>query len=225
MNKLSKVILLLLAFIFLTTYYPNQFFVLPKNFFLKVKNIEIVNNDLIRTNIIEKKISKIYDTNIIFLKRNDIEKSLNSIEFLEKIEVRKKYPSTLIIKVYETKPIAILLDKDKKYFIDSSFRLIPFNKNLTLNALPGIFGKEAKGNFAEFFKKLENYNFETKRIKNYYYFQIGRWDIQLHNSQIIKFPPNKINEAIQQIKKLLNRADFQKYNVIDLRMEDKIVVE
>ena len=103
--------------------------------------------------------------------------------------------------------------------------MIPFNKNLTLNTLPSIFGKEAKSYFAEFFKKLENYNFDTKRIKNYYYFQIGRWDIQLHNSQIIKFPSNKINEAIQQIEELLDREDFQKYNVIDLRMEDKIVVE
>ena len=64
MNKLPKIILLLLVFIVLTTYNPNQFSVLPKNFFFKIKNIEITSNVLIETKNIEEKISQIYGTNI-----------------------------------------------------------------------------------------------------------------------------------------------------------------
>ena len=225
MNKLPKIILLLLVFIVLTTYNPNQFSVLPKNFFFKIKNIEITSNVLIETKNIEEKISQIYGTNILFLKRGDVEKLLNSIEFLEKIDVRKRYPNTLIIKIHETKPIAILFDKEEKYFIDSSFKIITFNKNLVFNSMPNIFGEDAKNNFSTFFKKLKNYDFVTKRIKNYYYFKIGRWDIQLQNDQIIKFPSENTSEAIQQASELLNREDFKKYNIIDLRMDDKIVVE
>jgi len=225
MNKLPKIILLLLVFTVLTTYNPNQFSVLPKNFFFKIKNIEITSNVLIETKIIEEKISQIYGTNILFLKRDDVEKLLNSIEFLEKIEVRKRYPNTLIIKIHETNPIAILFDKEEKYFIDSSFKIITFNKNLIFNSMPNIFGEDAKNNFSTFFKKLKNYDFATKRIKNYYYFKIGRWDIQLQNDQIIKFPSDNTSQAIQQASELLNREDFKKYNIIDLRMDDKIVVE
>jgi len=225
MNKLPKIILLLLVFIVLTTYNPTKFSVLPKNFFFKIKNIEITSNVLIETKNIEEKISQIYGTNILFLKRGDVEKLLNSIEFLEKIEVRKRYPNTLIIKIHETKPIAILFDKEEKYFIDSSFKIITFNKNLVFNSMPNIFGEDAKSNFSTFFKKLKNYDFATKRIKNYYYFKIGRWDIQLQNDQIIKFPSENTSEAIQQASELLNREDFKKYNIIDLRMDDKIVVE
>ena len=225
MNKLPKIILLLLVFIVLTTYNPNQFSVLPKNFFFKIKNIEITSNVLIETKNIEEKISQIYGTNILFLKRGDVEKLLNSIEFLEKIEVRKRYPNTLIIKIHETKPIAILFDKEEKYFIDSSFKIITFNKSLVFNNMPNIFGEDAKNNFSTFFKKLKNYDFATKRIKNYYYFKIGRWDIQLQNDQIIKFPSENTSEAIQQASELLNREDFKKYNIIDLRLDDKIVVE
>ena len=225
MNKLPKIILLLLVFTVLTTYNPNQFSVLPKNFFFKIKNIEITSNILIETKTIEEKISQIYGTNILFLKRGDVEKFLNSIEFLEKIEVRKRYPNTLIIKIHETKPIAILFDKEEKYFIDSSFKIITFNKNLIFNSMPNIFGEDAKNNFSTFFKKLKNYDFATKRIKNYYYFKIGRWDIQLQNDQIIKFPSDNTSQAIQQASELLNREDFKKYNIIDLRMDDKIVVE
>ena len=226
MKKSSKIILLFLIFTLLTTYNPNQFFTLSKNFFFfKVQNIKIVNNNLIKTSSIEEKIAKIYGTNILFLKRNDVESLLNPIDFLEKIEVRKKYPATLIIKIYETKPIAILYDKGTKYFLDSSFKLINFNNNSNFNTLPNIFGEEAEKYFANFLKQLKNYDFKTERVKNYYYFQIGRWDLQLNNNQIIKLPSNGTSKAIQRIGELLEREDFQKYNIIDLRIDGKIVVE
>ena len=63
------------------------------------------------------------------------------------------------------------------------------------------------------------------KIKSYYYFQINRWDLKLLNEQIIKFPAEKREEAIQQSVELLNRKDFKKYKVIDLRINDKVVVE
>ena len=226
MKKLYRIILLLLIFSFLTTYSPKEINVLPnKSFFFKIENIEIINNYLISTNTIDEKMNKIYGKNILFIKRKDIQSLLSSIDFLKKIEVRKKYPDTIIIKVYETKLVAVLFKKDQKYLLDSSSNLIPFNTNILLKNLPSVFGEGAEKNFINFFKKLENNNFATKRIKNFYYFQIGRWDIQLLNDQKIKLPSNKTTEAIQQIIELLDREDFKKYKVIDLRINDKIIVE
>ena len=226
MKKLYRIILLLLIFSFLTTYSPKEINVLPnKSFFFKIENIEIINNYLISTNTIDEKMNKIYGKNILFIKRKDIQSLLSSIDFLKKIEVRKKYPDTIIIKVYETKLVAVLFKKDQKYLLDSSSNLIPFNTNILLKNLPSVFGEGAEKNFINFFKKLEKNNFATKRIKNFYYFQIGRWDIQLLNDQKIKLPSNKTTEAIQQIIELLDREDFKKYNVIDLRINDKIIVE
>tara|TARA_B100001179_G_scaffold177822_1_gene133087 strand:+ start:51 stop:731 length:681 start_codon:yes stop_codon:yes gene_type:complete len=226
MKKLYRIILLLLIFSFLTTYSPKEINVLPnKSFFFKIENIEIINNYLISTNTIDEKMNKIYGKNILFIKRKDIQSLLSSIDFLKKIEVRKKYPDTIIIKVYETKLVAVLFKKDQKYLLDSSSNLIPFNTNDLLKKLPSVFGEGAEKNFINFFKKLEKNNFATKRIKNFYYFQIGRWDIQLLNDQKIKLPSNKTTEAIQQIIELLDREDFKKYKVIDLRINDKIIVE
>ena len=91
--------------------------------------------------------------------------------------------------------------------------------------LPSIFGQEAEKNFINFFNQLGNNNFAIKQIKNFYYFQIGRWDLELLNNQIIKFPASKIPEAIQQSVELLARKDFGNYNIIDLRIHGKIVVE
>ena len=68
-------------------------------------------------------------------------------------------------------------------------------------------------------------NFPNEQIKNFYYFQIERWDLQLLNDKIIKFPHNKIDGAIIKSIELLDREDFKNYNIIDLRIDGKIIVE
>ena len=62
-------------------------------------------------------------------------------------------------------------------------------------------------------------------MKNFYYFQAGRWDLQLQNNKVIKFPDNNINDAIIKSIELLGREDFKNYNTIDLRVDGKIIVE
>ena len=52
-----------------------------------------------------------------------------------------------------------------------------------------------------------------------------RWDLQLVNNKIIKFPHNNTDDAIIKSVELLNRKDFKNYNIIDLRIRGKIVVE
>ena len=227
MKKLYKIIILFFALIFLTTYNPNKFSVSPqkKNFFFKIQNIKVINNHLIDESEIIEKLTEIYEKNILFVGRHDIERPLKSIEFLEKIEIKKKYPNTIIIKVYETEPIAILFKENRKYLLDSSSNLIPFNKNMLFDDLPSIFGARAEQDFINFFNQLENNNFPKHKVKNFYYFQIGRWDLELLNKQIIKFPANKVPEAIQRSVELLARKDFKNYNIIDLRIHGKIVVE
>ena len=227
MKKLYRIFLLLIVLIILSTYNSNEYgsYIEKNNTFFKIQNIEIVNNHLIDENKIIEKLTEIYEKNILFVGRNDIERPLKSIEFLEKIEIKKKYPNTIIIKVYETEPIAILFKENSKYLLDSSSNLIPFNKNMLFDDLPSIFGARGEQDFINFFNQLANNNFPKHKVKNFYYFQIGRWDLELLNKQIIKFPANKIPEAIQRSVELLARKDFKNYNIIDLRIHGKIVVE
>ena len=227
MRKFYRIVALLIALIFLTTYSPGglNVFSKKKNLFFKIQNIEVINNYLINKSEIIEKLTQIYEKNILFVNRSDIKKSLKSIDFLEKIEVKKKYPNTIVVKVYETKPVAILFKKNDKFLLDSSSNLITFNESMFVYDFPNVFGDGAERDFINFFNQLENNNFPKKRIKNLYYFQIGRWDLQLLNNQIIKFPTSKTAEAIKQSVELLNRKDFENYNIIDLRIYGKIVVE
>ena len=131
MKKIYKIILLLLSFIFLTTYTPNKilFFKENKNFFFNIKNIEISNNKIIKKTDIYEKLSKVYKKNILFISHDDIAAPLKNISFLQKIEVKKKYPSTILIKIYETSPVGIIYKDNNKYIIDSSSKQINYNNN------------------------------------------------------------------------------------------------
>ena len=227
MKKIYKLVLLLIIFFFLTTYSPNQLSKIPKkeNNFFKVQNIEIVNNDLIKKEELNEKLNYIYNKNIFLIKRNDIEESLKSIDFLDKIEVKKKYPNTIRVRVFETKPMGILHKKGIKYLLDSSSNLILFSEEKFSGNLPNIIGDGGEKNFINFFEQLKVKNFPIDKIKNYYYFKINRWDLELQNNKIIKLPSNKVENAIQQSIELFNREDFKDYNIIDLRVYGKIVVE
>ena len=96
---------------------------------------------------------------------------------------------------------------------------------MNFDQMPSVFGDGAENNFLNFFQQLQNNNFPIFNVKNFYYFQIGRWDIQLSNNKIIKFPHNNTEEAIKESIELLNREDFKNYKIIDLRVGGKIIVE
>jgi len=228
MRKFYSILLLLITFIFLTTYNPSEieFFSNKNNSIFNIKNIKILNNNRIKKNDIESKLSKIYGRNIFFIKTKDIKNVIKNIYFLDTVEVKKSYPNTLIIKIFETEPIAILFKNNEYFLIDNVSNLVPIKKNSVTNYdYPNIFGKDSEKYFLNFFDLLKESNFPTSRIKNYYYFQIGRWDLQLESSLLIKFPNDKTKSAIEKSIKLLNQKDFTNYEVIDLRINDRIIVQ
>jgi len=227
MTKTYKIIILLFTFIFLTTYTPKNLNIKNKeeNNFFKIKKIEVANNHRIKESIIIKRLNHIYNKNIIFLTNKDILTYLMNLDYLKRIEVKKKYPDTIVIKIYETEPLAVLYRGKEKYILDSLSNLIALEGNLEEKKLPKVFGLEAESDFINFFNQLITNKFPKNRIKSYTYFKINRWDLKLINDKIIKFPSEKRKEAIQQSVELLDRENFKKYKVIDLRISGKIVVE
>ena len=225
MKKTYRIILLIITLIFLSTYSPHEFNLILKkdSNLLKIQKIEIVNNSLIKTDEIREKLNKIYNKNIFLIKRDDIEGPLKEINFFETVEVKKKYPDTIIIEIFETKPVAIVYKN--KYLIDSSSNLILYKDNENFNQLPSIIGEGGENHFQYFFSQLENNNFPIKNVKKFYFFQIDRWDLKLTNDRLIKFPHNNVDKAIKKSIELLGRKDFENYNILDLRIDGKIIVE
>ena len=106
-----------------------------KKNFLTIQEIEIINNFFIQDHEIEAKLKKIYNKNIFLIKREDIEKPLKEIDFFEKVEVKKKYPNTIEVKIFETEPIAILYKNKTKYLLDDLSNLILIRINQSIRVL------------------------------------------------------------------------------------------
>ena len=227
MKKFYRICLLIIVLIFLSTYNPNKFEsnLKEKNTFFKIEKIIISNNLLVNKDDILLKLNNIYGKNIFLIERENIEESLQNVNFLKKIEVKKKYPNTIKVKIFETKPIGILFKDKTQYLIDSSSNLIEIKKKMNFGGLPNIIGNGAEKDIVNFFNQLEINKFPTYDIKNFYYFKIGRWDLELSDSRVIKLPHNVGSYVIKKTIDLLNRKDFKNYKVIDLRIDGKIIVE
>ena len=76
-----------------------------------------------------------------------------------------------------------------------------------------------------FYNKLKKNNFNLEMIKNYYFFQINRWDLILNNGLLIKFPAKELDEAIILAKKLIKDSNFKNIEIIDLRIKGRIITQ
>jgi len=227
MRKFYRILILIIALVFLSTFNPNRFEenLKKSNFFFEIQKIVISNNLLINESKIITRLEKVYGRNIFSINREDIEESLQNINFLKKVEVKKIYPNTISVKIFETEPIGILFKDKTKYLLDSMSNLIEIDKKMNFTELPNIFGNNAENNFVKFLDQLKINKFPIKNIKNFYYFKIDRWDLELKDNRMIKLPYNVNKNIIKKTIELLDRKDFQNYKIIDLRIEGKIIVE
>ena len=227
MKKFYRIFLLIISLVFLTTYNPNKFNenLENNNTFFKIEKIIISNNFLVKEEEIISKLKPLYRKNILLIRRKDIEESLKNIIFLKKIEVKKKYPHTIIVKIFETEPVGILFKDKEEYLLDSSANLIEIENKKGFTGLPNIIGNDAENNIINFLDKLKTNKFPINNIKKFSYFKIGRWDVELLDDRAIKFPYNVDSKIIKKTIELLSRKDFQNYKIIDLRIDGKIIVE
>ena len=136
--------------------------------------------------------------------------------------LKKIFPHKLQIIVHEKETIAILNDKRDKYYLTRNGEKIKFFKNRILEKLPNIFGKEK--NFLEIYSVLTKINFPISKIKSFYYFDIGRWDILLENNVIIKLPVKNFDISLKNFLDLDKKIDFEKYSIFDYRIKNQLIL-
>ena len=106
----KQIVIALLLLVLLSTINPNQKIIFSK---FDLKEIIIENNSLLNENEVKKLLVTIYNKNLLFLDSKEIENALIKNSFIESFNIKKKYPNILKIKIFEKKPIAILINKKK----------------------------------------------------------------------------------------------------------------
>ena len=218
MNKRAAIATVLL--ILLTTFI-SQKKINFSNF--KLKKIEIENNFLLNEKNIKKSLAKIYNRNLIFLDNKDIESILIQNSLIESFIFKKKYPDTLKIKIFEKKPIAILVNKKNKFYLSDKIDLIDFNVLQNNKDLPYVFGN--KEDFKLLYKNLSKINFPINIIKKYTLYESGRWDIVTVNDKIIKLPLKNYEQNLKNYMDIIGTDNFKKYFLFDYRIKNQLILK
>ena len=161
--------------------------------------------------------------NILFIENKKINEIINSNNLVEKYEVFKKYPSSLIINLEKTKFLAKINDSGKIYIIGSNGKLL--ESDIYNNRLPFIFGNPKIEEFLEFKEIIDNSQVPYNKIKNLYFFNSKRWDLELKNDVILKLPQKNINSALKLISEFLNNKNIKDIKIIDARIKNQIIVD
>ena len=216
----KRLVIAIALLVLFSTYKPRKLFLINK---FNIEIIEVENNLILKKNEINNDLAFLYNTNIFFLNKSNIEKAFKKKSFIESFEIKKVYPNKLKIKIFEKKPILILIYKKKRFYISDNMELINYSDLEEYKNLPIVFGD--KENFKILYKNLKKINFPLDLIKNYYLFESNRWDLETYNNKLIKLPSENYSKSLKNFINLNKKKNFDKYKVFDYRIKNQLILK
>ena len=215
-----RVIISLALLMLLSTITTQQKIIISK---FNLKEIDIENNLLLKEKDIQKILTPIYNKNLLLLKNREIETILMQNTFIESFYIKKKYPNTLKIKIFEKKPIAVLFNKKDKFYLSEKLDLIEFKYFAIYRNLPYVFGN--KDEFQILYNSLIKIKFPFNQIKKYTLLETNRWDLETKDNNIIKLPPKDFIKSLENYLSIRDKKNFTKYNIFDYRIDNQLILK
>ena len=218
-RKSKKILLYFFLLIILGT--TNNHF-LNRLDIAKLKNIEVLGLSESVNKKIENDLIFLKFQNLFFLKSSQIKKIIDTNTYVETYSVFKEFPSTIVIKIEETKILANLYKNGSNYFFGSNGKLIKTENKK--NDKPFLFGDFKNEDFLKFKKIIDESKLEYSDIKKIYFFNSKRWDIEMHNGLLIKLPEKKLLENLNLSIELILSNNFKNIKIIDTRVNNQVIL-
>ena len=185
--------------------------------YFKIKKIEITGNNVsLKLDIIDK-INNLKEQNIAFINFSEIEKMLKNDIRIEKVEIKRSYPSKIFVNIEERKPYVyvkkgnqiFLADKELNLFglmsetLGENIPIVTYNDDNTQKILSKIESKE-----------LYDVISEIKQVDNEYRLILLNGIVVVTDTSV---DTERYNEVMKLYEKIKNR---QTINNIDIRFKD-----
>lgn len=216
----KRLVVSFILFILLTTIYPLQKISISD---FSLKEIEIENNFVLEDKEIKKLLLPFYNKNLISINYSEIGDAIMKNSFIESFKVKKKYPNNLKIKVFEKKPIAILYNEKKKFYLSEKIELFEFKNLDNYQNLPYVFGNRSE--FEVLYNNLKKINFPLDLVKKYTFFESNRWDLETKDKKVIKLPNSNYINSLENYLEIKNKDSFQKFLIFDYRIKDQLILK
>ena len=217
MNK--RLFIALTLILLLTTYKLGN----EINLNLGVKKIIIENNNILSEKQVKEDLLFLYEKNLFFLNNNLIKKQIDKNSLIESFKIKKIYPNTVKIQVFEKEPVFILQNKKKRYYLTKKNLLINYTNIKKFEDLPIVFAE--KENFEKFYSELKKIKFPIKIVKAFYFFDSKRWDLLTVNNKTIKLPIKDYDISLKNFINIQKKESFKKYTIFDYRITDQLILK
>ena len=212
-----------LVFLVIMAILIKGLFVFFSKDFFKVVNVKVEGeNELIKSDITEKILYIKNKENLIYLNTKKMEKYLEEDVRIKNIEIKKVYPSELIVKIEENKPYSYLRQGNNFYIINDEGKIFAYIDEVSNKNLPIIDAadKDDLEDILQVLSNIKNENFfsnisEIKKVKSDY-------EILLNDGTLIKTSivvnHTKYENCFKLYQSLI--SENKKVEYIDLRFKD-----
>ena len=185
----------------------------------KVNVLGLSNDDNFK---LENNLMSLKINNLFLLNDLKVEEVINSNNLVEEYSVFKEYPSTLNVKILKTKFLAKIKWDKKDFFLGSNGKLTKATSKK--KNIPFIFGDFKNKNFFELKMIIDESNLDYSDIRNLFYFQTGRWDIETNSGLLIKLPKENLRGSLKFVTQILSEDNKNQIVEIDLRQKNQIIL-
>ncbi len=193
----------------------------------KVKKIEVVNASKSIEDYIISQLKFVEGANLSNLDIYEIKRYIETIPWITRASVRRKYPSVLKIKLLEFNPFFVWQMGDRNYIVDGKNRILPKSYLSKMeNVITIKDGKEALLHSSKI-RFLIYQDLRVLKLVKYLEYKDYRWNIVLSNGVVIKMPEKGEQEAWNLLLQYNRNKDIlsRKIEYIDLRIKDTLVIE
>ena len=202
--------------------YPQLF---PNIF--EIKDIKIVDYQKSNETDIRKKINNLSD-NLLLLDKQILQNEIEEVPWVKRANIKKIFPNKIQVQVIENDPYAIFLNEGIPFLIDLDGTIITQISDQSIDTgMIQIFGEKANENLESFIKSINIHFPELMNdIKSLEYIELRRWNVKLQRDLKIKFPDEKIDQSIINLKRLFIEQNVSESNIveIDLRIHGRASV-
>tara|TARA_B100001113_G_scaffold115127_1_gene93853 strand:- start:626 stop:1303 length:678 start_codon:yes stop_codon:yes gene_type:complete len=204
-------------------YYPQLF---PNIF--EIKHIKVIDSQQSKETDIREKISNLSD-NLLLLDKQILQNEIEQVPWVKRANIKKIFPNKIQVQVIENDPYAIFLNEGVPFLIDLDGTIITQISDQSIDtSMIQILGEKANENLESLIKSI-NIHFPEllNDIKSLEYIELRRWNMKLRRDLKIKFPDEKIDQSIINLKRLFVEQNVSESNIIeiDLRIHGRASVK
>ena len=223
-NIISIIFICIFILIGLSYFYYPQLF--PNIF--EIKHIKVIDIQKSKETDIREKISNLSD-NLLLLDKQILQNEIEQVPWVKRANIKKIFPNKIQVQVIENDPYAIFLNEGVPFLIDLDGTIITQVSDQSIDtSMIQILGEKANENLESLIKSI-NIHFPEllNDIKSLEYIELRRWNMKLRRDLKIKFPDEKIDQSIINLKRLFVEQNVSESNIIeiDLRIHGRASVK